>query len=145
METPDNTSQSIEKEDSAPKANFLIYDPEEAFLHMTRRRSEQEQLLYSITDEVLFNVWDALCLSIDQEHREAYLPYLPHAYDLLLETTDGMDLYDYLVFVEETEMDTFQGDALARTRAARVIDILLNYRRSILGEGDSEAPLSPTQ
>jgi hypothetical protein len=112
----------------------LIYSEEEAFLHMTRRRSENEQLLYTIADEVLFNVWDALCLSINQDYREAYLPYLPHVFDLLRTTEDGLDLHEYLVFIEETEMDAFKGDMLSRRRASMAVDLLLNYRDSIFAD-----------
>jgi hypothetical protein len=112
----------------------LIYSEEEAFLHMTRRRSENEQLLYTIADEVLFNVWDALCLSINQGYREAYLPYLPHVFDLLRTTEDGLDLHEYLVFIEETEMDAFKGDMLSRRRASMAVDLLLNYRDSIFAD-----------
>lgn len=118
-------------EDEENSSKFLIYDQEQAFLHMTQRRSEKEQLLYSVTDEILFNVWDAQCISIDQDFREAYLPYLPQAFDLLNNTEDGLDLFDYLVFVEETEMEAYKGDALARQRATRAVDVLLGYRESI--------------
>lgn len=117
-----------------PQIPHRVYSEEEAFLHMTRRRPDREQLLYSIVDEVLFNVWDALCLSIDLKSREAYLPYLPHAFDLLNNTENGLELYDYLVFVEETQMGTFTGDALARRRASMVVDVLLGYRKSIFAD-----------
>ena len=114
---------------------YMIYSQEQAFRHMTQRRSDKEQLLYTITDDILFNVWDAFCLSIDQQHREEYLPYLPHVFDLLSSTDDGLDLYDYLVFIEETLPGGFKGDALARRRSSRVVDLLLEYRATIFNEG----------
>ncbi len=131
MNVPTADVKEASRNGTKPPIPHRVYSEEEAFLHMTRRRTEKEQLLYSIVDEVLFNVWDALCLSIDLEFREAYLPYLPHAFDLLNTTENGLELYDYLVFVEETKMGTFTGDALARRRASMVVDVLLGYRKSI--------------
>lgn len=116
-------------------AKYMIYSQEQAFRHMTQRRSDKEQLLYTITDDILFYVWDAFCLSIDQQHREEYLPYLPHVFDLLSSTDDGLDLYDYLVFIEETQPGGFKGDALARRRSSRVVEVLLEYRETIFNEG----------
>ena len=113
---------------------YRIYSLEQAFRHMTQERSDDERILYQIVDEVLFNVWDALCLSIDHRYREEYIPYLPHVYELLKTTEDGQELFDYLVFVEETKMSDLKDDALIRRRASRVVEILLEYRESILGE-----------
>ena len=98
---------------------------------MTQWRSEKEQTLYMVTDELLFNVWDALCLSMNQEYREAYFPYLPHVFDLLNATDNGHEICDYLVFVEETKMNTIKGDTLARRRAWRVVNLLLSYRAAL--------------
>ena len=88
-------------------------------------------MLYIVVDEVLFNVWDALSLSMHREHREVYFPYLPHVFDILIETKDGQELYNYLVFIEEAKMGAVKGDTLAERRARRTIDILLEYRASI--------------
>lgn len=110
---------------------YRIYSVEQAFRHITAKRPEREQLLYMVADDVLFNVWDALCLSINEEYREEYLPYLPHVFDLLCNTTEGLDLYDYLVFIEETKYNSIKGDPLTRRRASRVVDLLLEYRQVI--------------
>jgi len=112
--------------------NYRIYSVSQAVRHLTQVRSKKDRDLYIATDEVLFNVWDALCLSINQEYRDVYLPYLPQVFDLLKSTTDGQEIYDYLLFVEEIEMDTVPGDALAPRRAARTVNILLDYRNAIL-------------
>lgn len=137
MSTSDrqNTCHDPFSEGIKKPAKYMIYSQEQAFRHMTRRRSDKEQLLYTITDDILFNVWDAFCLSIDQQYREEYLPYLPHVFDLLSTTDDGLDLYDYLVFIEETLPGGFKGDALARRRSSRVVDLLLEYRATIFNEG----------
>ncbi|WP_457575618.1 hypothetical protein [Desulfomarina sp.] len=118
-----------EKKDSTEK--FKIYSPEQAFQHLTRIRSEQEQQLYVATDEVLFHVWDALCISIDKKYRDEYLPYLPHIFDLLKTTRDGREIYEYLIYIEE-RLGTPPGDNLAPKRATRTVDILLKYRDAIL-------------
>lgn len=117
---------------------YRVYSQEQAFSHMTRQRSEKHQLLYLIVDDVLFNIWDSYCLSIDQQYREEYLPYLPHVFDLLCATEDGMDIFDYLVYVEENELGTFKGDMLSRRRAARVVEILLDHKETIFGENLEE-------
>ncbi|MBU1568791.1 MAG: hypothetical protein KJ630_24585 [Proteobacteria bacterium] len=116
---------------------YIIYSHEQAFRHMTSWRSDKEQSLYMITDEVLFNVWDALSLSIDQEHREVYLPYLPHVFDLLTETEDGNEICDYLTFIEETKMGAARGDTLSRRRARLVVNILMEYRTAIFAQPES--------
>lgn len=116
---------------------FLIYSYEQAIRHITQYRSEKEQVLYMITDEVLFNVWDALCLSINQDHREVYFPYLPHVFDLLTKTENGSDLCDYLAFIEETKMDGEKGDPLGKRRAWRVVDILMKYRDTLFTQPDN--------
>jgi hypothetical protein len=116
---------------------YLIYSNEQAFRHMTSWRSDKEQLLYMITDEVLFNVWDALSLSIDQQYREVYLPYLPHVFDLLTETEDGHEICEYLTFIEETKMGAMKSDTLARRRAWRVVAILLEYRKAIFAQPEN--------
>lgn len=140
MDTLDSTNTSHDPlADAANKpGTYVIYSQEEAFLHMTRKRNEKEQLLYLITDDVLFNIWDGCCLSIDQQYREEYLPYLPHVFDLLCTTTDGLDIFDYLVFIEESEFGTFKGDALSRRRASRVVEILLEYRETIFNNKEQE-------
>lgn len=107
---------------------FRIYSQEEAYRHLTRERSQKEQELYLAVDEILFNVWDALSVSIDSSYREEYLPYLPHVFDLLISTTDGLDIFDYLVFIEETQYGADTSDLLTRQRAGRVVDILMKYR-----------------
>ncbi len=115
-------------------ATHIVYSQEQAFLHITQKRSDKEQLLYMITDDILFNVWDALCLSIDQDSREEYIPYLPHVFDLLIATDDGLDLFDYLVTVEELNFNGFKDDALAKRRASRVVDLLLEHRNTIFSD-----------
>lgn len=126
-----NTSELPFEETDQKAAKYVIYSQEQAFGHMTQRRAEKEQLLYAITDDVLFYVWDACHLSIDQEFREEYLPFLPHVFDLLLSTKDGLELYDYLVFIEEIKFGAYKGDLLVRRRASRIVDLLLEYRSAI--------------
>ena len=128
---------AIPPDSVANPAKFLVYSHEQAVQHILQRRSEKEQILYMITDEVLFNVWDAFCLSINDEHRDVYFPYLPQVFDLLIKAQNGDDLFDYLTFIEETRMDAEKGDALARRRAWRVVDILLNYRNTLFEEPDN--------
>lgn len=132
MERLDTNLAAPSPEAAKKPVKYRIYSQEQAFRHMTLWRSEKERRLYMITDEVLFNVWDALCLSIDQEYREVYLPYLPHVFDLLKETEDGQDLCDYLVFIEESQMGTVTGDQLARRRAWRTVEILMDCRATVL-------------
>jgi len=114
------------------KTETMIYSNEQIVHHMTLIRSEQEQRLYVLTDQVLFTLWDALCLSIDHEYRDQYIRYVPHIFDLLLETEDGQDLHDYLVFVEENEMRAFKGDVLVKLRASRVVHALLEHKKEIM-------------
>ena len=128
MKNRDSDLEDFSSELASRPVKFLIYSHEQAFRHMTQWRSEMEQSLYMITDEVLFNVWDALSLSIDQEHREVYFPYLPHVFDLLMETEDGHEICYYLTFIEETRMGAVKGDTLTRRRAWRTVDILMGYR-----------------
>lgn len=111
---------------------FLVYSHEDAFLHMTRYRSEKEQNLYIKTDEALFQIWDANCLSFDDSYREEYLAYLPHLFDLLMETKDGAEIIDYLLHIEETYFDIKKGDNLALERACRLTDVLLQYKNELL-------------
>lgn len=127
---PDQTIPELRRK----PVQYRIYSQEQSFRHMTKWRGEKEQALYMITDEILFNVWDALCLSFDQQNREAYLPYLPHVFDLLNTTDNGFDLCDYLVFIEENKMGAVKGDTLARRRALRVVSLLLACRASINGD-----------
>lgn len=109
---------------------------------MTKARPHKERELYLVADEILFNVWDALCLSIDRQYREEYLPYLPHVYDLLVATESGNDLWEYLVYIEETELGMLNEDSLTRHRATRVVDILLDYRNKLFSPvTDSSLPL----
>ena len=111
---------------------FVIYSEEQAFQHMTRLRSDVEQELYIKTDEALFHLWDANCLSIDEAYREEYLTYLPHLFDLLMESQDGQELIDYLVFIEESQYGVAKGDNLALERASRLVDFLLDYKKRLM-------------
>jgi len=111
--------------------NFVIYSPEQAFRHMTEKRSEKERELYIVVDEILFNVWDALCLSMEPDCREEYLPYLPHTYELLMASENGDELWQYLVYIEETKIGVLKEDNLTRRRADTVVDILMNYKKRI--------------
>lgn len=137
MHSSETDFDTVSPDVLSPPDKFLVYSYEQAYHHITQCRSEQEQMLYMITDEVLFNVWDALSLSIDQEHREVYYPYLPQVFDLLTKTENGNDICDYLTFIEETRMDAVPGDPLARRRAWRVVDILMNYRASLFAQPDN--------
>jgi hypothetical protein len=130
----DSLSEENSMYDATPAVpvKYLIYSQEQAFRHMTRHRPEQEQALYMIVDEVLFYVWDALSLSIDQDHRDVYYPYLPHVFDLLLTTERGHEIADYLTFIEETRMGALKGDNLARKRAWRLVEVALNYKQKLL-------------
>ena len=110
----------------------MIYSNEQIVNHMTLVRSEQEQRLYLLTDQVLFTLWDALCLSIDHEYRDHYLPYVSHVFDLLKETENGQDLHDYLVYIEENEMGAVKGDVLVKLRASRVVHALLEHKKENL-------------
>jgi hypothetical protein len=123
---------SMDDATPAVPVKYLIYSQEQAFRHMTKYRSEQEQALYMIVDEVLFYVWDALSLSIDDDHRDVYYPYLPHVFDLLLTTERGNEIADYLTFIEETRMGAFKGDNLARKRAWRLVEVVLNFKQKLL-------------
>jgi hypothetical protein len=116
---------------TARPVKYLIYSQEQAFRHMTVSRPDKEQQLYIFTDETLFSVWDALSLSIDEENREVYFPYLPHVFDLLKETEDGHEICDYLTFIEETRMGAVRGDTLSKRRAWRVADLLLKYKTAL--------------
>ena len=137
MESLDAEFDPFSPKTVSKPVKYIIYSHEQAFRHMTLWRSEKEQLLYMITDEVLFNVWDALSLSIDQEHREVYFPYLPHVFDLLTETEDGQEICDYLTFIEETRMGAVKGDTLSRKRAWRVVNILMGYRATVFSQPES--------
>lgn len=131
---PESQSPESPDTDIRKQQKFIIYSLEQAYRHMTSDRSDNERELYMITDEILFNVWDALCLSIDQNFREEYLPYLPHAFDLLIATEDGLDLWEYLLFIEETKLGTKKDDNLAKRRASRVVDTLLEYRSKLFSK-----------
>ncbi len=120
---------------------FLIYSQEQAFRHMTRWRPEPERALYTLVDDLLFSSWDALSLSIDEEHRDVYYPYLPHVFDLLMTSEDGHEVVDYLLFIEETQMGAIRGDTLAQRRAWRLVELLLGHRRALFTPRQS--PASP--
>ena len=120
---------------------FLIYSQEQAFRHMTRWRPEPERALYTLVDDLLFSSWDALSLSIDEEHRDVYYPYLPHVFDLLMTSEDGHEVVDYLLFIEETQMGAIRGDTLAKRRAWRLVELLLGHRRALFTPRQS--PASP--
>lgn len=110
---------------------FIIYSHDEACKHMTQMRSSQEQELYIKTDEALFHLWDPNCLSIDDDFREEYFTYLPHAFDLLIGSEDGAELIDYLVYIEESQYGVNKGDNLALERACRLVNTLLYYKKSL--------------
>lgn len=110
---------------------FIIYSEEDAFQHMTRMRSSQEQELYIITDEALFHLWDPNCLSIDDQFREEYLTYLPHVFDLLMSSEDGAELIDYLLFIEESQYGVKKGDNLALERACRLVNTLFTHKANL--------------
>lgn len=120
---------------TAKTVTYLIYSQEQAFRHITRVRSEKEQALYMLVDEMLFYVWDAQSLSIDEEHREVYYPYLPQVFDLLMATEDGQEIVDYLVFIEETRMGAIKGDNLARKRAWRFAEQVLAHKKQLYRSG----------
>lgn len=130
-----NSKQSIDPSSQTSindSAQYRVYSQEQAFVHMTQPRPETQQQLYMVVDDVLFYNWDALCLSVDEDYREEYLPYLPHVFDLLLNTDDGTDIFEYLIGIECILIDSEKSDNLVKQRAARVVEILLEYRRKIL-------------
>lgn len=117
-------------EQSSPN-KFVIYSHEQAFHHMTQVRSDKQQELYIKTDEALFHLWDANCLSIDDQHREEYLAFLPHVFDLLMKNDEGSELIDYLVFIEESQYGVAKGDNLALERASRLVSLLLDFKEHL--------------
>ncbi len=116
---------------TARPVRYLIYSQEQAFRHMTVSRPDKERQLYIFTDEILFFVWDALSLSINEDNREVYFPYLPHVFDLLKETEDGHEICDYLSFIEEARMGAVKCDPLSKRRAWRVAGLLLEYKAAL--------------
>ncbi|MFT5698237.1 MAG: hypothetical protein ACI8ZB_001091 [Desulforhopalus sp.] len=98
---------------------------------MTQVRSDKQQELYIKTDEALFHLWDANCLSIDDQHREEYLAFLPHVFDLLMKNDEGSELIDYLVFIEESQYGVAKGDNLALERASRLVSLLLDFKEHL--------------
>lgn len=126
-----NSSMDIEPE-QVQSNKFVIYSHEQAFRHMTQVRTDREQELYILTDEALFYVWDANCLSIDDQHREEYLSYLPHVFDLLINSEEGAELIEYLIFIEESQYGIAKGDNLALERASRLVNTLLDYKKLTL-------------
>ena len=116
---------------TARPVKYLIYSQEQAFRHMTVSRPDKERQLYIFTDEILFFVWDALSLSINEDNREVYFPYLPHVFDLLKETEDGHEICDYLSFIEEARMGAVKCDPLSKRRAWRVAGLLLEYKAAL--------------
>lgn len=115
-------------EDQIQANTFVIYSQEQAYRHMTMRRSGKEQELYLKVDEAVFYLWDANCLSIDNKYREEYLTYIPHIFDLLLATETGAEVIDYLVFIEESQFGVAKGDNLAIGRATRLVTLLLDIK-----------------
>jgi hypothetical protein len=107
---------------------------------MLRKRSQKEQKLYILVDTILYNVWDALCVSISEASRDAYYCYLPHVYDLLIKTENGRDIDDYLVFIEESQMGAAKSDTIVRMRAEKTSRILLQYRKIIFKNKELDAP-----
>ncbi len=134
MSNSEQSKDDSQQTSTSESAKYRIYSQEEAFIHMTQPRPESQQQLYLLIDDVLFYNWDALCLSVDEDYREEYLPYLPHVFDLLLNTDDGTDIYEYLLSIENTESDSSKSDNLAKQRATRVVEILLEYRSKILSK-----------
>ncbi len=122
----------ITKQPTSDSARYPIYTAEQAFTHLIQKRSAELQELYIETDKILFNVWDALCLSITDKYNEDYLPFLPHVFELLVQTSDGQDISDYLLYVEEKQFGAAPLDTLALRRAARTVDILLEMKNDIL-------------
>ena len=120
------------QQDQTPSHKFIIYSHEQAFRHMTQMRSDKEQELYIKTDEALFHLWDPNCLSIDDQSREEYLAYLPHVFDLLMDTDDGAELIDYLIFIEESQFGIAKGDNLALERACRLVNTLLEQKKELI-------------
>ena len=127
----------------AKPVTYLIYSQEQAFRHMTTWRPERERALYTLVDEMLFLVWDALSLSIDEEHREVYYPYLPHVFDLLMASDDGHEVVAYLVFIEETQMGAIKGDTLTQRRAWRLVEQLLTHKRALFADQQNPQPPAP--
>ncbi|BHH83000.1 hypothetical protein [Desulforhopalus sp. 52FAK] len=119
-------------QDQATPYKFVIYSHEQAFRHMTQMRTDNEQKLYIKTDEALFYLWDANCLSMSEEYREEYLAYLPHVFDLLTSSDDGSELIEYLIFIEESKYGIAKGDNLALERASRLVNTLLDYKERLL-------------
>ena len=122
MENPQNQINS---------SKFIIYSHDQAFRHMTQIRTDREQELYIKTDETMFHLWDPNCLSIDDQYREEYLAYLPHVFDLLMNSEDGSELIDYLLYIEESQYGIAKGDNLALERACRLVNILMDYKERL--------------
>jgi len=128
----DTLQSSVNKKTGNCSKQYPVYSTEQALEHLTKPRPASGQRLYVYIDEILFNKWDALCLSINQDYRDEYLPYLPYIFDLLKVTKDGHEIFDYLLFIEEEKIGTFPGDTLVARRATSIVEALLDFRASIL-------------
>lgn len=128
----DTVQASVNNKTSNCSKQYPVYSTEQALEHLTKQRPSSGQSLYVYIDEILFNKWDALCISINQDYRDEYLPYLPHLVDLLKVTKDGHEIFDYLLFIEEEKIGTFPGDTLVARRAASIVEALLDFRASTL-------------
>jgi len=132
MNSSENTIKDSLKNVQNDSFQYKMYTIDQAFAHMTQPRPEPEQQLYVTVDEVLFYSWDAQCLSVDDEYREEYLTYVPHVFDLLLQTTDGDDIFDYLIYIENSWDTALKADNLVRQRASRVVEMLMENKEAII-------------
>ena len=97
---------------------------------MGKKLPPSEMQLYNRTDEVLHYIWDPIGVSGIPEARDEYYSYLPKVFRMLVSSTDGKDISDYLISVERDMMGLSINDKI-KERANEVADILLNYREYI--------------
>lgn len=97
---------------------------------MGNRLSPNELELYRRVDEVLHYLWDPIGVSLAPEARDEYYSYLPRVYSLLQKTTDGKDISEYLISIEQDSMGMTITEHI-REHASEIANILIRYRELI--------------
>lgn len=97
---------------------------------MGKKLPPSEMKLYRRVDEVLHYIWDPIGVAGIPQARDEYHSYSPRVFNMLLSTTDGKEIIDYLISVEREMMELSITDE-SKEHVSEVVGILLNYREWI--------------
>jgi hypothetical protein len=97
---------------------------------MKQLHSRAERDLYQRVGEILHYLWDPIGVSSFPEARDEYDCYVPHVFSMLQQRLGRIEISDYLISIEQSQMGLTISEKVRESRLA-IAEILIEHKECI--------------